>query len=105
MASISMSDVLINTDLNLLRAFVAYVKARGYNAAIVEGDVVIKDVTNNNNNFRVTKRDGYYVVYTICISPDDFEYSAKCQVYVLLSEYNQSNGTSTHLHMNFKVNL
>ncbi|MBC7400693.1 MAG: hypothetical protein H7289_12185 [Mucilaginibacter sp.] len=101
-----MNTLVIEKDLQLLYALVTFLRSENYNASVFNGDsVVIKDVTNKGNNFRIIKTDGYYVVYTICISKDDYEYTAKCTVYVLLAEYNKSNGTSTHLHINFKVDL
>ncbi|MCC8427292.1 hypothetical protein [Mucilaginibacter sp. UR6-11] len=100
-----MSNLLIATDLELMEAFVRFASHKGYDASIFEDSVVIKDVSNKNNNFKIIRRDEYFAVYTICISKDDYEYSAKCMIYILLAEFNKSNGTSTHLHMNFKVDL
>jgi hypothetical protein len=100
-----MHDEISTDELSLLRSFALFATQKGYNISAVDDSVIIRDVTNPNNNFKIFKRDDYYLVYTICVSPADYEYTARCMVYLLLAEYNQANGDSTHLHLNFKVEL
>jgi hypothetical protein len=105
-AFIAMDNLIKVSDLELLRTFGRFASQKGYNASIFNNDsVLIKDVSNKGNNFRITRREDYFVVYTVCVSKDDYEYSAKCMVYLLLAEFNKSMGSSTHLHLNFKVDL
>ncbi|TSJ40373.1 hypothetical protein FO440_11480 [Mucilaginibacter corticis] len=98
-------DTSAESELKALAAFVLFAKQKGYDAYLMDDYVVIRDVTNKNNNFRLANSDGYYKVNTICVSPLDYEYTAKCTVYMLLAQYNQANAGSTHLHINFKVDL
>jgi hypothetical protein len=100
-----MHSPIFPTDLEILNAFALFAVNKGYNASVFNDAVIIKDVTNPNNNFRVFKSDDHYLVYTICVSAADYEYTAKCTVYLLLAEYNKSNANTTHLHLNFKVVL
>lgn len=101
----NVNNILTEAEKQLLNSFIAFANSKGFEAAMVDNSVVIKNVSNHNNNYRIVKVDDYYAIYTICISPDDYEYTAKCMVYVLLAEFNKSNGTSTHLHINFRVDL
>jgi hypothetical protein len=100
-----MYDQISAVELHLLRSFGVFATQRGFNVSFLNDSVVIKDVTNPDNNFRIFKKDDYYLVYTISVSAADYEYSARCAVYLLLAEYNKAKGDSTHLHLNFKVEL
>ncbi|MES2808628.1 MAG: hypothetical protein V4619_08400 [Bacteroidota bacterium] len=100
-----MNNEPIPENLDVLKAFAVFAAQKGHNASVINDSVVIRNVTNPNNNFRIFKQDGNYLVYTICVSPADYEYTAKCIVYLLLAEYNTANANSTHFHINFKVQL
>jgi hypothetical protein len=89
----------------VLRLFAAYVVSKGH-SALFEGDaVIIYDVANPGNDFKIYKADGYYVVITISVSEADYEYTAKCIIYLLLAEYNKEQGRAKHLYINYKVDL
>jgi hypothetical protein len=95
----------IPTDIDVLNAFMKFAVENGHDASVVNDSVIIKNVTNPNNNFRIFKSEEDYLVYTVCISAADYEYTAKCIVYLLMAEYNRVNADATHLHLNFKVQL
>jgi hypothetical protein len=87
-----------------LKMFEVYAISKGYKASVLENTVRIKDVTNPGNNFSIQKADGYYTVSTISVSKADYEYTAKCMVYLLMAEFNKDN-SAEHQHLKFKVDL
>jgi hypothetical protein len=87
-----------------LKMFEVYALSKGYKASVFENSIRISDVTNPGNNFSVQKADGYYTVSTISVSKADYEYTAKCMVYLLMAEFNKDN-SAEHLHLKFKVDL
>ncbi|MFD1256212.1 hypothetical protein ACFQ3S_05345 [Mucilaginibacter terrae] len=92
-------------DTEPLKLFVAYAISMSYKAAMVENYVMLYDVVNPGNDFRVQKTDDYYSVLTTHISKSDMEYSAKCKVYLLLAGYNKKSSSTSPKHINFKVDL
>jgi hypothetical protein len=87
-----------------LKMFEVYAVSKGYQASVADNVVYINDVTNPGNNFRIQKADGYYTVSTINVSKSNYEYTAKCMVYLLMAEFNKDNGAE-HQHLKFKVDL
>ena len=92
-------------DIEPLKIFKEYATAKGYEAEIIDDALTLKNVVNPGNNFRLQKTDNYYWVYTTRVSRADYEYTAKCAVYLLLAEFNKDNSAATHLHINYKVDL
>ena len=91
--------------METLHAFLAYALFKKYEAYISDDAIIINNVCNQDNNFKIIKSSAHYTVITLRISKQDYEYLAKCMIYVLMAEYNIANSTSTHLHINFKVDL
>lgn len=87
-----------------LKMFEVYALSKGYKASVVDNTIRIVDVNNPGNNFSIQKADGYYTVSTISVSKADYEYTAKCMVYLLMAEFNKDN-SAEHLHLKFKVDL
>ncbi len=87
-----------------LKMFEVYALSKGYKASVVNNTVRIVDIANPGNNFSIQKADGYYTVSTISVSKADYEYTAKCMVYLLMAEFNKDN-SAEHLHLKFKVDL
>jgi hypothetical protein len=92
-------------ETELLKAFGNYAISKGYETQYFEDSVVLNNVVNPGNNFKVRKSDNYYLVHTIKVSMADYEYTAKCVVYLLLAEFNKDNSKATHLHLDYKVDL
>ncbi|OKS89190.1 hypothetical protein [Mucilaginibacter polytrichastri] len=88
-----------------LKAFEVYALTKGYEASMLNGAVVIKNVTNQGNNFSIQQADDYYAVFALKVSQADYEYTVKCMVYLLLAYFNKANSDNTHLHLNFRVDL
>ena len=84
--------------------FVDYALANGYNAELQDENILVRDVTNKGNDFKVIKIDGYYIVSTVSVSMADYEYTAKCVLYVVLAAFNRKNAEQ-HKHIKFKVDL
>ena len=91
--------------MQALIAFMEYAQSRGKDVVLVEDFVTISNVVNPGNDFKVMMMDDYYVVITIRVSKQDYEYGAKCAVYLLLAEFNGANRESKHLHINYRVDL
>ncbi len=87
-----------------LKMFEVYAMSKGYKASVIDNTIRIVDVTNPGNNFSIQKADGYYTVSTISISRADYEYTAKCMVYLLMAEFNKDNSAEHH-NLKFKVDL
>ena len=92
-------------EIDLLKTFEAYAVSRGYEAMLTDDGVVFYNVANPDNNFIIKPTEGYYSVYTLRVSKADYEYTAKCMVYLLMAEFNRDNGDKKHLHINYKVDL
>lgn len=88
-----------------LRVFGDYAASKGYEAKLTDDSLALNNVVNPGNNFRIQKLDKYYSVYTVKVSKADYEYTAKCAVYLLLAEFNKDNSQATHLHLDYKVDL
>lgn len=91
--------------METLNNFVQYAIAEGYEAKVFDDSVYLYNVKNPNNDFKMMEVNGSYSVYTIRVSQQDLEYTAKCTIYVLLAEYNKAHSQSNHLHINFRVEL
>lgn len=91
--------------METLHCFLAYALSKKYEAYINDDAVIINNVCNPGNNFKIYRSTDHYAVITLRISQQDYEYMAKCMIYVLMAEYNIENSSSTHLHINFKVDL
>jgi|GEM_PF-7106613 len=92
-------------DVDPIKKFSEYATAKGYEVEFANDALTLKNVVNPGNNFKIQKTDGYYGVYTIQVSRADYEYTAKCVVYLLLAEFNKYHSGATHLHLNYKVDL
>ena len=92
-------------ETELLKLFGDYAIAKGYEVEKAEDSITLKNIVNAGNDFKLQKSDGYYWVYTIRVSRADYEYTAKCAVYLLLAEFNKDHSNATHLHLNYKVDL
>jgi hypothetical protein len=88
-----------------LKAFGDYAASKGYEANFAENSLTLNNVVNPDNNFKIQKSDSYYSVNTVKVSRADYEYTAKCAVYLLLAEFNKDNSKATHLHLDYKVDL
>jgi hypothetical protein len=99
---ISIRDYIMEPEP--LRMFEIYAISKGYKASVIDDTVRIIDVTNPGNNFSIKKADGYYLVSTTSVSKADYEYTAKCMIYLLMAEFNKDN-SAEHLHLKFKVDL
>ena len=89
----------------ILEAFSKFVASKGYKASMVDKSVVISHVNNPNNIFRVAKVNGMYAVDTLCLSPDDNEYSPKSIVYLLLEAYNKQRRKLRRRLLKFRVDM
>lgn len=92
-------------ETHILKTFEAYAVTRGYEAKLNDDGVVLYNVANPDNNFIIKLTENYYSVFTLRISRADYEYTAKCMVYLLMAEFNKENGDKKHLHLNYKVDL
>jgi len=92
-------------DAEPLNALGSYAASKGYEARLENNGLMLNNVVNPGNNFRVQKSDNYYSVYTIRVSRADYEYTAKCEVYLLMAGFNKDNSQATHLHIDYKVDL
>lgn len=88
-----------------LKIFGDYAASKGYEARLSNESLALDNVVNPGNNFRIQKSDNYYSVYTVKVSKADYEYTAKCEIYLLLAEFNKDNSQNTHLHIDYKVDL
>jgi len=92
-------------DTEPLKAFSHYALLKGYEAQLIENSLILTNVVNPGNNFKIHKSDNYYSVNTVKVSRADYEYTAKCAVYLLLAEFNKDNSKASHLHIDYKVDL
>jgi negative regulator of genetic competence, sporulation and motility len=77
-------------NLNLLKY---YAITKGY------------QVVSIHDNFKLMKVTGHYLLITVYVSHQDYEYIAKSKLYMLLAEYNNDSSTSTHNYIDFKIQL
>ena len=89
-------------NLNLLKY---YAITKGYQVVSIHDYLLFTNVINPGNNFKLIKVTNYYLLVTVYVSHQDYEYIAKSKLYMLLAEYNNDSSTSTHNYIDFKIQL